>query len=151
MLAGAAPFLSPSERHHAISAGLVAPFHDGDEGAEGVVAPGERRFEGVLGIEAQPGDAAFARLDARHQFTQAAVARRARHERNMGGAVEDLLAFLLRHAPQHGEHFAVARVLAELLQAAENLLFRLVADAASVVNDQVRGIGVFHRDITSRH
>src|SRR5260370_36374583 len=51
--------------------------------------------------------------------------------------LENLLAFLLRHAPQHGEGLAFAVAL-ELIESVEDLLFGLVANAASVVEHQFR-------------
>ncbi len=60
----------------------------------------------------------------------------------MRRAVENLLAFLLRHAAQHAEDFAFAGLALEILQAIENLLLGLVANAACVVEHQP---GVFRR------
>ena len=51
--AGAAALRPARERHHAIGAGLVAAFDDGDVGAMRIVAARERGLEGVVGIEAQ--------------------------------------------------------------------------------------------------
>ena len=52
--------------------------------------------------------------------------------------LKDVLPFLLRNAPEHSEDLAVPVFFFELLQPAEHLLFRLVADAAGVVQNQVR-------------
>src|ERR1019366_7403302 len=52
-------------------------------------------------------------------------------------ALENLFALLLRHASQHPEDLVFARRALEILQAVEDLLFGLVANAASVVEHQV--------------
>src|SRR5207302_10536890 len=41
---------------------------------------------------------------------------------DMRSALEDLFAFLLRHAPEHAEDFALAGLALEVLQAIEDLL-----------------------------
>ena len=69
---------------------------------------------------------------------QPRVAGRAGHQADVRRALEDLLAFLLRHASQHAEDLALAGLALELLQAVEDLLLGLVADAAGVVEHQVR-------------
>ena len=56
---------------------------------------------------------------------------------------ENPLAFLLSHASNYSEGFALAVFSLELLQAGENLLFGFVADAAGIVEDQFRLLGRF--------
>jgi hypothetical protein len=56
--------------------------------------------------------------------------------------IENLFAFLLRHAAQHAKHFPLPRLALELLEAVEHLLFGLVANRARVVQHQ---FGVFRR------
>ena len=55
----------------------------------------------------------------------------------MRSALENLLAFLLRYASEHAENLALARSALELVEPVENLLLRLIADAAGVVEDQL--------------
>ena len=55
----------------------------------------------------------------------------------MRSALEDLLALLLRYAPEYAENLALARSALELVEPVKNLLFRLIADAASVVKHQL--------------
>ena len=59
-VAGAAALRSARERHHAIRARFVAALDDGDIGAMGIVAAGERGIEGLIRYQAQAGDPAFA-------------------------------------------------------------------------------------------
>src|SRR5579875_3086704 len=71
--AGAAALRPACERHDAIGAGFIASFDDGDVGAMRVVAARERRIEGLIGIEAQAGDAAIARFELYQHFGKAIV------------------------------------------------------------------------------
>ena len=52
--------------------------------------------------------------------------------------LEYLLAFLLGDAADHGENFSLSRFAFEMLQAIEDLLLGLVADAAGVVKNVAR-------------
>ena len=56
----------------------------------------------------------------------------------MRGAVENLLAFLLGDAADHGEDFPFPGVALEMLEAIENLLLGFIPDAAGVVENVVR-------------
>src|ERR1035438_10202892 len=135
--AGAAAFRPAREGHHAIGARLVAAFDDGDVGAMRIVAAGERRIEGFVSIQAEAGDVAIARLKLHQHFGEPGVAGGACHQADVRRALENLFALLLRHASQHPEDLALARRALEILQAAEDLLFGLVANAAGVVEHQV--------------
>ena len=84
-----------------------------------IVAAGERRIEGFVRIQAEPGDAAIAGLELHQHFGQPRVAGRAGHQADVRRALENLLAFLLRHASQHAEDLALARRALEILQAVE--------------------------------
>ncbi len=78
---------------------------------------------------------------------QVAVAGRAGDERDVRRALEDLFAFLLRDAAEHGELLALALEPLVLVQAVEDLLLGFVADGAGVVEDQP-GVGfVRHLDV----
>src|SRR5258708_6608091 len=57
-LAGAAALRPTCKRHHTVRARFVAALDDRDIRAVRIVAPRERRVEGLISIEAQPGDAA---------------------------------------------------------------------------------------------
>jgi hypothetical protein len=94
--------------HHAIGAGFVAAFDDGDVSAVRIVAAGERRLESVFGIQAQAGDAAIAGFELHQHLGQLGVAGRSGHQADVRRAFEDALAFLLRHASQHAESFSFA-------------------------------------------
>ena len=59
----------------------------------------------------------------------------------MGRALKNLFAFLLRDAPQHPKLLAFRLQLLEIGQAMEDLLLRLVANGAGVVQDE---IGLLH-------
>ena len=102
-----------------------------------IVAAGERRVEGFFGIQAEAGDAAIAGLELHQHLRQPGVTGGARHQADVRRALEYLFALLLRHASQHAEDLALARRPLEILQAVEDLLFGLVADAAGVVEHQV--------------
>src|SRR5687767_8734095 len=54
----------------------------------------------------------------------------------MRSLFENPLAFLLRHAPEHSEGFALTRLALELLEPVKHFLFGLVANAARVVEHQ---------------
>jgi hypothetical protein len=73
-----------------------------------IVAAGERRIESFVGVQAQAGDAAVARFELHQHLGQLGVAGRAGHQADVRRALENLLAFLLRHASEHAEHFALA-------------------------------------------
>ena len=61
----------------------------------------------------------------------------------MRRALENFLAFLLCHASQYAEDLAFAGAL-EILQTVENLLLRLVANAAGIVEHQIGGFRRLH-------
>ena len=75
-----------------------------------IVAARERRVEGFVGVEAQPGNAPVARLELHQHFRQLRVAGRPGHQAHVRRRLENVLAFLLRHASQNPEHFALARL-----------------------------------------
>src|SRR5262249_49084513 len=66
--------------------------------------------------------------------------RRTRDQRDMRRALEDLLAFLLRHAAENGKALPFLAQLLEIGEAVEDLLLGLIADRAGVIEDEV---GVF--------
>ena len=136
---------APRIRHHAVGAELVAPLHDRDVSAMRVRPRGELRLEGLLGLPVvQPRDPPLARLQPHQHLRQLPIARRPRHKRHIRRALEDPLALLLRHAAQHGEPLALALQPLVLIQPVEDLLLRLVADRAGVVQDQPRVGLVLH-------
>jgi len=60
--AGAAALGTAREGHHAVRAGFVAAFDDGDVGAMRIVALGERRFKRLVVIQTQARHAAATRF-----------------------------------------------------------------------------------------
>jgi hypothetical protein len=121
---------------------LVAAFNDGDVGVERIVARGELGVESLVGVQAQAGNAPLACFEPRHQLRELRVAGGASDQRDVRCGIEDRFAFLLRHAAQHAEFLRLhpSHALAPLrlrgpmfVQAHEDLLRRLLADAASVV------------------
>jgi hypothetical protein len=58
--------------------------------------------------------------------------------------LEDFLSLLLRHASQDSENLSFSGFPLELLQAAEDLLLGLIADAAGVIENQLGGFGRSH-------
>ena len=106
-----------------------------------IVPPGEGRIEGVRVVETETGDAPVAGFELHQHFRQPGVARRSRNQADMRRFVEDLLAFLLRHAADHGKYLALPGFAFELLKAVEDFLLGLIANAAGVVENVVRGLG----------
>src|SRR5581483_2797224 len=60
----------------------------------------------------------------------------------MRGAVEDALAFLLSYAAENAKNLTFAGFTLELLKTAEYFLFGFIADAASVVEDELGFVGL---------
>ena len=69
----------------------------------------------------------------------------------MRRAFENPLAFLLRNTTQHAEDFSFARFPLELLQTAEYLLLRFVANATGVIENEFRLLGLLHLAIPLLH
>ena len=67
-------------------------------GAVRIVAAGVRSFESLIAIEAEAGDALIAGFELHQHFRQAGIAGGAGDHAYVRRAVEDLFAFLLRHA-----------------------------------------------------
>src|SRR5581483_4558175 len=67
---------------------------------------------------------------------QIAIGGGARHQGNVRSTLEDPFAFLLRHAAQYGEALPFLLELAEIVEAVEDLLLRLIADRTRVVQDE---------------
>ena len=125
----------------AVGAELVAAFDDGDVAAVRVGARGELGVEGLVGLAVvEAGDAGLAGFEAREHLGQIAIAGRARDHRDIGRALEDLVAFLLGDAADDGELLAFALHFFVLVQPVEDLLLGLVADGAGVVEDEA-GVG----------
>ena len=142
--AGAAALRPPRERHHAIRAGFVAAFDDRDIRAMRVVAPRVGRVEGIVGIQAQPGDAPVAGFQL-HQHLAAAsynwpspppALRAARARKSSRLPAAPRIPARRRLCP--------CRVALELLQPVKDLLLGLVADAAGVVENQLGFFGRLH-------
>ena len=104
-------------------------------------ASGEFGFEGLIGLAiVEAGHAIGARLDLHQHLGQVAVRRRAGHQRHERRALENLLAFLLRHAAENGKALPFLVELLVIVEAVEDLLLGLIANRAGVVEDEV---GIF--------
>ena len=77
-------------------------------------------------------------LDLHQHLGQVAIRGRTTNHGNVRGALENPFAFLLRDAAQHAKDFALLLIFLVVGQAVKDLLLRLVADGAGVVEDQVR-------------
>src|SRR5579862_3253622 len=69
---------------------------------------------------------------------QILVRSRSADERDVGGTVENLFAFLLRYAAEHSEFFSLRLQLLVIGQSMKNFLLRLIADRTGVVENQIR-------------
>ena len=108
----------------------------------------ELRLEGLLRLPViEPGNPRLPSLQPLQHLRQVPVRRRPRHNRHIRRPLEDLLALLLRHAPQHGELLALALHPLVLVQPVEDLLLRLIADRAGVVQNQASRRLVLHLGI----
>ena len=102
-----------------------------------VGAGGEFGLEALVGLAVvEAGDALLPCLELHQHLRQIAIRGGAANQRNMGSALENLLAFLLRHAAQHAEALALFLQLLVVGQAVEDLLLGFVANGAGVVEDQ---------------
>src|SRR5579862_7430546 len=134
---GPAALLAARIGHHAVGAELVAALDDGDVAAIGVLPGGKFGFESLVGLAVvESGDTVLAGLKSGQHLRKFPVGSRARYQRNVRRALEDLLALLLRHAPQHSETFAGLVESLVIVQAIEDLLLRFVADGAGVVENE---------------
>ena len=131
-----AAFLAAGKRDHAVGAELVAAFDDGDVAAMRIGAGSEFGLEAFVGFAVVKPGRALPCFDLNQHLRQIAVRRRAAYQRNIRRALENLLAFLLRHAAQHAELLALLLQLLVVVQAVEDFLLGLVADGAGVVENQ---------------
>ena len=133
-----APLATPGHGHHAEGAPFLAALHHGDEGLElahGFGSSGDLD-EGRL-ARLQHGGSRGAR--ARHQLTHARHRGRAEHEIDRGRALLDLPLPELGHAAHDADEDVrpLALEMLELPQAREDLVFALLADGASIQEDQI--------------
>jgi len=146
--AGAAALFAARVGDDAVGAELIAAFDDRDVAAVGVGAGGELGIEGLIGLAVvEAGDAALAGFKAGKHVGEVAVGGGAGDDRDVGGAVEDLRAFLLGYAADDGEALPFSVEFLVLIEAMKDFLLGLVADGASVVKDEagvgfVGGLGV---------
>ena len=77
-------------------------------------------------------------LDLDQHFREVAVGCRPAHHGNIGRALEDLLAFLLRDAAQHAKLLSLSLQFLVVVEPVKDLLLGLVADRAGVIQDQSR-------------
>src|SRR5580704_11392603 len=69
----------------------------------------------------------------------------------MRSALENLFAFLLRHAAQHAKLLALGHELLIVRQSMEDFLLRLIPDGASVVQNQVSLLHRLHLPVPLMH
>src|SRR2546425_6438832 len=119
-------------------------LHDALPISEGIVAPRDLGLKCFVGVRVQAGHATIAGLKLRQELGKLAVAGRTTHQANPRRALENLLAFLLRHTAQHTDHLASIRPSLELAQARKYLLRRFFTDATSVIEYQRGGLGRIH-------
>ncbi len=138
-----AALLAARIRHHAISAELVASLDNRNVAAMRI---GARR---VLGLKAlvggaivEPGNPLPAGLQLHQHLREIAVRSRPADERHIRSALKNLFALLLRHAPQDAKLFSLRSILLIIRQPVKDLLLRLVANRAGVIQHQPR---LFHR------
>ncbi len=86
----------------------------------------------------EPRNPLFPSLQPPQHIRQIAIRRRPRHQRHIRSLVEDLLALLLRHTPQHGELLPLTLQPLVLVQPVKHLLLGLVANRTGVVQNQPR-------------
>ena len=101
-----------------------------------VGAGGELGLKTFLGLAVVQAGDPLPCLELDQHLRQIAIRGRAANQRNMGSALENLLAFLLRHAAQHAKALALFLQLLVVGQAVEDLLLGLVSNGAGVVEDQ---------------
>ena len=144
---GAHPLVTARIRDHAERAEVVAAFDDGDVGAHRIAAPHhpqrKRRFlvrvfdrEWLLD-RSRPTPA---RLRLREHRQHLHLLRADHDIDDAGGTLDQLLAFLLRHAAGDRDDRIAAELAAHLLDLAQprvELLLRPLADAAGVDHHEV--------------
>ena len=124
-------------RNHAVGAELVAAFDDGDVAAMRVAARGEFRLKRLIGLPVvQAGDALVAGLAAAPASPAICDRKPTRRPAKHRARARKSLAFLLRHAAKHGKSLPLLVQCLVVVQPVENLLLRLIADGAGVVQNQ---------------
>src|ERR1700733_6149124 len=124
-------------RHHAVGAKLVASLDNGDVAAILIRARRKLGLEGLVGlpvIEAR--NALLAGFQPSQHLRQLAIGSRSRDQRDIRCPLEDRFAFLLRDAAQHPEALALFQQFLGVVQPVEDLLLRLVADRAGVIENE---------------
>src|SRR5437588_9403431 len=118
-----------------------------------MIASRQFGLERLIRVGFEAGHAVFARFEARQQQRKFPIARRTAYQAHPRGAFEDLLAFLLRHAPEHADHFArlaskiISRV--EFAEARKYFLRRFFPNTARVVKNEARLIRRTHLPVPS--
>ncbi len=69
-----------------------------------IVAPREGSFERLIVVQAQAGDAAIPVFQLHQHLRQLGIAGRSGYQAHVWGALEDALAFLLRHTTEYAKH-----------------------------------------------
>ena len=137
VLEGAREFLAARVRHHAVVAVLAAAFHDRDEGARALDL-GRGQVVELLDLgEADVHLGPVLRTACVQQFGQAVQGLGAKHHVHIGGALDDLDAFLAGHAAAYANLHAARLQVLDAAQVAEDLFLGLFAHRAGVEQDEV--------------
>src|SRR5581483_7840396 len=91
-VARAAALRSAGHWNYAVGAGFIAAFNDGDIRAMGIVTARKGRIESFIGIEAQAGDPAIARLELHKKLRKFCVAGRSGHQTYVRSALKNPFA-----------------------------------------------------------
>lgn len=138
--------------HHAIAAGLVAPFDDGDVSPKPIVAARHFSFKAFFGVEPQPGYAAVAGFEFGEQFRKFWITCGPANQADMGRPFKYILSFLLGNASQNTKDFLTGiPALTESPKPGENLLSSLFPDAARIVKNDFSILWRGYRPITTSH
>src|SRR5262249_35282984 len=92
-------------------------------------------LECLLSIGVQPRDTPVSLLQLREQLRQFPVARRPAYQAPPRRSLEDALAFLLRHASEHTDDFALVLLLPEFPEPRKYFLRCFFPDAARVIEN----------------
>ena len=104
-----------------------------------IAASGKFRLECLIGLTViQAGDALVARFQLHQHLRQFSIGSGSGDQRYIRSPLEDLFAFLLRYATEHAKALSLFVEGLVVVQAIEDLLLRLIADGAGVVQNQRR-------------
>src|SRR3954454_4963258 len=135
---GPAALLAASIRNDAVGTELVAAFDDRDVTAIRIRPDRERCVKRLIGLAViESSDTPLPCFDLNQHLGKISVRRRSGNQRNVWGALEDLLAFLLSNTPEDSKLLALRLELLEIIETMEDLLLSFIADRTSVIENQV--------------